>query len=232
MNYEIVESDVANSAMVYHGARVKESILDENSVVGNFSRVDYSKLKLYARVDRNNHLYYATLGCHSYTGMNGVLMHTTIGNFCSISWNVSIGGANHDYERVTQHSFLYNTQDKIRPDDCDIAYDRFTEKTLVGNDVWIASGAVITRGVTIGDGAIIGSNAVVTKDVPPYAIVGGVPARVIKYRFSPEVITILLRLKWWNWDIEDIKKHYSMLSEKPKIEVLKKILGEMKDDTI
>jgi len=222
LNYKIIESRVSDSSMIYQGARVKESILDENSVVGNFSRVDYSELKSYARVDRNNHLYYATLGKYSYTGINSVLMHTGIGNFCSISWNVSIGGANHDYTRITQHSFLYNTHDKIRPSSSPIAYDRFDEETFVGNDVWIASNAVITRGIMVGDGAVIGANSVVTKDVPPYAIVGGVPAKVIKYRFPPDIIAILLKLKWWNWDIEDIKKHYSLLSEKPKIEELKK----------
>jgi len=226
LNYEIIESRISDSSMIYQGARVKSSTLDKSSVVGNFSRVDYSELKSYARVDRNNHLYYTTLGKHSYTGMNSVLMHTRIGNFSSISWNVSLGGANHDYKRMTQHSFLYNIHDKIRPSGCAIAYDRFEEETLIGNDVWIASGAVITRGVTVGDGAVIGANAVVTTDIPPYAIVGGVPAKVIKYRFPPDTIASLLKLKWWNWDIEDIKKHYHLLSKEPKNEELKKILGE------
>jgi len=77
-------------------------------------------------------------------------------------------------------------------------------KTNIGNDVWIGAQAVIKAGVTIGDGAVIGGNSLVTKDVPPYAIVGGTPAKVIKYRFPEPIINALLELKWWEFDIEEI----------------------------
>ena len=75
----------------------------------------------------------------------------------------------------------------------------------IGNDVWIGRNAVIKDGVTVGDGAIIGTSAVVTKDVPPYAIVVGVPARIIRYRFSPEIIEALLELRWWDLPLEKIQ---------------------------
>ena len=78
---------------------------------------------------------------------------------------------------------------------------------VIGNDVWIGESARIMAGVHIGDGAVIAAGAVVTKDVAPYAIVGGVPAKVIKYRFSPEQIEELLKIEWWNWDEEKIRKH-------------------------
>ena len=78
---------------------------------------------------------------------------------------------------------------------------------VIGNDVWIGYEAVIMSGVTIGDGAIIGTRAVVTKDVPPYAIVGGSPARVLKKRFSDDIIDKLLKIKWWNWPVEKITRN-------------------------
>lgn len=84
---------------------------------------------------------------------------------------------------------------------------------MIGNDVWIGYEAVIMPGVHIGDGAIIGTRAVVTKDVPPYAIMGGVPARIIKYRFDDPAIQMLLKIKWWDWDIQKVKTNLSIIRQ-------------------
>ncbi|MEF1248680.1 hypothetical protein [Vibrio owensii] len=221
-------SSIPDSCVVYQGARVKESQLGERCSVGNFSRVDYSALGDFVRVDRNNQIYSSKLGRYSYTGMGTVIMCAEVGAFCSVSWNVSIGGAEHDYTRMTQHSFLYNEHDGIRPNGVVCPYERFEKKVVLGSDVWIATGAVITRGVTIGHGAVVAANAVVTKDVPPYAIVVGSPARIIKYRFSKEVIELLLNIEWWNWPIETIKENYSLLSEKPTVHSLECLLEKVK----
>lgn len=214
-SFEIIDSKIDESANIYEGARVKSSTLQENTIVGNFSRVDYCTLERNCRIDRNNHLFHVSIGRYSYTGMNTVIMHTSIGNFCSISWNVSIGGANHNYNNTAQHSFIYNHYDQLRPNNKDIPYDRFTEPLKIGHDVWIAAGAIITRGVTIGNGAVIGANAVVTKDVPDYAIVTGVPGKVIKYRFEKKIIDRLNEIKWWYWSEEKIKNNFEFLSSKP-----------------
>ena len=92
---------------------------------------------------------------------------------------------------------------------------------MIGNDVWIGYETVILSGVTIGDGAIIGSRAVVTKDVPPYTIVGGVPAKTIRKRFSDDDIEALQKMKWWDWPIEQIQAHISEI-QTGKVEELKK----------
>ena len=223
MDYQLIDSVVHQSAKIYQGARIQKSTLKRNTVVGNFSRIDFSNLAEFCRVDRNNHLFHTTMKKRSYTGIGTVILHADIGAFCSISWNVSIGGANHDYSRMTQHSFLYNPYDEFRPNNEPIPYDRFKNSVQVGNDVWIAAGAIITRGVKIGDGAVIGANAVVTKDVPPYAIVGGVPAKVIKYRFPSDVIHRLLEIKWWDWSDEKIKTNFHLLADQPTLDKLKDI---------
>ena len=217
-------SSISDKAKIYMLSRIKESTLHDNVSVGDFSRVDFSTLFESVRVDRNNHIFQSLLSRYTYTGMSTVIMHASIGSFTSISWNVSIGGAEHDYSRMTQHSFLYNKVDNIRPNSTSIPYDRFEKPLSVGNDVWIAAGAVINRGVKVGDGAVIGANSVVTKDVPPYAIVAGSPAKVLKYRFQQEVIDILLKIKWWDWPVEKIKENYIVLSQAPTVEKLKAFL--------
>ena len=91
-------------------------------------------------------------------------------------------------------------------------FDSFLGETIIGNDVWIGKDVNIMGGVTIGDGAIIGTGAVITKDVPPYAVVAGVPAKILKYRFDEEAIAAFLRIKWWNWSEELIEKRFSDVS--------------------
>lgn len=135
-----------------------------------------------------------------------------IGRFCSIATDVQfILGGQHHYEWITQYGF----SDKVLKDFKNIkSYkDKTTGDIIIGNDVWIGRNAVILSGVTIGDGAVIGTNSLVTHSVPPYCIVGGVPAKLIKKRFSEEEISKLIELDIWNWPLEKIKdKMPEMLS--------------------
>lgn len=218
----IINSSVHPAGSVYKGARVRESEVESGASVGDMAMVDESLLARKARVNRYNHIYKSKIGACTYTGMNTVVMEAEIGAYSAISWNVSIGGADHDYQRVAQHSLLYSDFYGF----CEQpAYDRFGSKVHVGSDVWIAAGAVVTRGVTIGDGAVIGANSVVTKDVPPYAVVVGAPAKIIKYRFSDEVVQRLLELRWWLWDDDRIRKNFEWLSTKPTIEAIDRLVA-------
>jgi len=120
---------------------------------------------------------------------------TKIGKFCSFGSGVMIISTNHDPNKITTHPFLFKPYLGIVKEDF-----RKANNIDIGNDVWIGHNAIILPSVSkIGHGAIIGAGAVVTKDVPPYAIVVGVPARVIKYRFDQKTINNLLETKWWNW---------------------------------
>ena len=121
--------------------------------------------------------------------------NTSIGSFCSIAGNAAIGPSQHPLNFLSTHPFQYLGHDKLQPEHkADFVFAR----PVAGANV------VIMDGLTIGDGAVIGANAVVTRDVPPYAIVGGIPARIIRYRFEPEIIEKLLALQWWNLPDEQI----------------------------
>lgn len=157
----------------------------------------YGKVELYGKVGKH------TYGVNDKTIYSSNLIDA-IGSFCSINEHAKIGMGNHAYDIVTTFplrkivSHDYNHNKKVNG------------KIKIGNDVWIGANAIILPRVTIGDGAIIGAGAVVTKDIPPYAIVGGVPAKIIKYRFESSIIEALLKIKWWNWDDEKIKENLDL----------------------
>ena len=134
-----------------------------------------------------------------------------LGKYCSISWNVSIGGANHDYHKVSTQPFCFKP--KFGFTEIEGEYSSFEDSLTIGNDVWIGSGSTILRGVTVGDGAVIGASSVVTEDVPAYSIVVGNPGKIIKYRFSMDIIWVLKSISWWNWAPSFIRDNISFFRE-------------------
>lgn len=145
-----------------------------------------------------------TVGFGTYCGYNVVVGddRTTIGKFCSIAANVIIGAGEHPLNYLSTSPFFYNEALGFAKGACEI----YLKPVHVGNDVWIYDNVFIKGGVTIGDGAVLAAGAVVTKDVPPYAVVAGVPAKVLKYRFAPDVVQRLLASKWWDLPDETIKR--------------------------
>ena len=157
---------------------------------------------------------HVTVGRHSY-GINRetALYATTdapltIGAFCSIATGVKIlCEGQHGTDRAT----TFPIESRLLKKPASRPNGGKKRGVNIGNDVWIGYDAVVLPGVTIGDGAVVGANAVVTKDVPPYAIVAGVPAKVLRYRFQPEVIASLLAVRWWDWDDDEIKAEADIL---------------------
>lgn len=147
------------------------------------------------------------IGRYSSIGRKSVITDAVIGNYTVIARNVDIGLGVHPTNRLSCHSIFYkNVPWPAHPEWVKEIDFEETKISHIGNDVWIGAKATIMDGVTIGDGAIVAACAVVTKDVPPFAIVGGCPAKIIKYRFSPDIIERLLEVKWWNLDDAEITK--------------------------
>lgn len=190
-----------------------------------FARIDNTTLlEGNISIGRNTILLRSSVGQYSYLGNNCVFTNTTIGRFCSISSNVEVITGTHPssiFGSTHPSFFAVNTPNgKGFVDDNIFKEHKLTDsgRSLeIGNDVWIGAHVKILEGIKIGDGAIVAAGSVVTKDVEPYTIVGGVPAKVIRYRFDESVIKSLCVMKWWNWPIEKIKAKATLFNDVNKL---------------
>lgn len=152
-----------------------------------------------------------TYGAYSYAQKSAAIFNTDIGNFCSIGHCAVIGPFEHPLDNLSTHPFTFGGTKMFMNDDFYPSIKGYEPtgrervRTLIGSDVWIGANAVVLRGARIGHGAVVAAGAVVKGDVPPYAIVGGVPAKIIRYRFAPEVIERLLSSAWWEFALERSK---------------------------
>ncbi len=185
----------------YQTIYLKNAVQDPNIEVGDFTI--YNDFVHDPRdFQRNNVLYHYPI--------NGDRL--TIGRFCSIACGTRflMNSANHAMGSLSTYVFPIFYEEWDHGMNVTTAWDH-RGNIVVGNDVWIGYEAVILSGVTIGDGAIVAARSVVTKDVPPYTIVGGAPARPIRLRFGQEVIDTLLELRWWDWPLEKLAKSLSSI---------------------
>ena len=166
--YSVKSPEVSIKASIGYGVEIlKQTSIDSNSRIGNCS----------------------------FIGKNCNISKSSIGNYCSIANNVSIGMGEHDIHKISTSAIFL-----------DDPYSDFTKhECIIEHDVWIGTESVILRGVTVSTGAVIGANSVVTKDIPPYAVAVGSPARVIKYRFDNEKIERILKSKWWEKEPQEAK---------------------------
>lgn len=193
----------------------------KNIILENNTEINNSKFSKYNRICRNTKFNNSSIDLFSYVGWNSILNNVEIGKFTSIAPFTEVIYGSHPLEFISTHPVFYSTRKQSGISFTDeqlfeeFNYVKGTSKSLIiGNDVWIGYGVKIIEGISIGDGAIILSGAVVTKDVKPYSIVGGVPAKFIKFRFNIEEIAKLEKMKWWDKDINWLKENHKLFINK------------------
>lgn len=170
------------------------------------------------KIGAHNYLNNVQIGLFSNMGDSNQLAHTKIGRFCSIGSNVRLICSDHPLGTVSTHHIFYNSSEHKESFNKEYQFeDRIVRNDglslVIGNDVWIGDQVIIKGGICIGDGAVVGMGAVVTKDVPPFAIVAGNPANIIRYRFATSVVERLLKTEWWNWSVEQIKEKAALFRD-------------------
>lgn len=177
-----------------------------------------SKFEGANKIDKNS-FFRGNIGYGSYIGPD-CLLNANIGRFTSIAPYVRNNNGIHPYTfpYATTCPMFFSTQKQNGKTFADkMIFDEFAAFVEIGNDCWIGENAFLVGGTKIGDGAVVLARAVVTKDVPPYAIVGGVPAKILKYRYDEDTINFLLEFKWWNRDLSWLKKNWKLLSDIEKL---------------
>ena len=222
--------DVLNNIRVNNPTCTIEDCFLDDVILGRQTRisegasVNRSRLGNYVTVLHGVSLHDADIGDFSYVSFHSRLINTNVGKFCSIGPHIQIGLAPHPskvfvstypafYSNSNSGSALQLRDDKI--------FDDSVPATKLGHDVWIGTNVIISGGISIGTGAIVAAGAVVVKDVPPYAVAGGNPATIIRYRFSEAEIDTLLKSGWWDWPIDKIKNNVDGFSN---IERFKELL--------
>lgn len=218
---KIINSKISHESKIYSNVEIKDSILTGKSSAGDYSIIRECLLET-AEIGRYSKIINSKIGKSTYVGTNCFIAYTTIGKYCSLAWNISIGGVDHSYHRLLMtplHRIIPVSEEQ---------YEDFRKELIIGNDVWIGANSVIKRGVHIGDGAIIGAGSVVTHNVEPYSIVCGNPAKLLKYRFSKEIIEKLLQIKIWDYsDSVLVKIPKSYYTQNLTIELLNDLEKEI-----
>jgi chloramphenicol O-acetyltransferase type B len=201
---ELHRLGINGSRDILNSKRFKGVIIDNCVCID-----EQSKIASNVHILENCVINHSSINSYTYIGKNCILQHATIGRFCSIGSNVSIGLGSHPIEYFSTSPLFYRKKNplNIKLIQHDLDFKEY-KPIKIGHDVWIGTKALIMDGVVIGNGAIIAANSVVTKNVPPYSIVGGSPAKIIRYRFDEAKITNLLHSNWWNLGLNDIKNNF------------------------
>jgi phosphonate metabolism protein (transferase hexapeptide repeat family) len=162
----------------------------------------------FVEIGRGSRIAYSTFGDYSYCDRYADIANAEIGKFSNIASFVRIGATDHPLDRASLHHFMYRSSDYWEDADHDADWfaRRRSRRAHIGHDTWIGHNAQIKPEVTIGHGAVVASGAIVTKDVPPYMIVAGVPAKPIRTRISPALADQMIALGWWDWSHEAIRE--------------------------
>ena len=219
-----------DSVKIYRDARVRNCIIHENVIIGDFALIDDCIFENNVMIQRRDFISGTYIGRYSNIGLDTKIRMAEIGQFTSISWNCSIGGPNHKYNNVSTCILDRNNKNfclkDVRSGKKIIVHSPSyiaDSKCIIGNDVWIGANAQILRNVKVGDGAVVAAGAIVTKDVEPYTIVAGVPAKVIKYRFTKDVIEKMMQIKWWNLPEEVIHDNLKLFNTELSDSVIRRL---------
>lgn len=211
----IIESNLKGTITVREKSKIINSNINGHFIIGSNTKISDAKLLGNVQIGSHSKVVdgvllegHISIGNNSSvngpnTDMKAVINKISIGNFCSIARNVTFQEYNHDFTRLTSYFVHRNLENKPMKEDVISKGD-----IIVEHDVWIGTHCVILSGVTIGTGAVIAANTVVTSNIPPYAIVAGSPAKIIKYRFDENIISDLLQSKWWEKDKDEVLKMY------------------------
>lgn len=180
--------------------------LDERSVIGS-----------YCVLFRNVTVINSVIGDHTYVQENSIVNESEVGKYCSLAMGVSVGLPQHSIIGVSSHPAFYLRNTPLAKTYSDQDMVVVSKKTFIGPDVWIGQNAIIMNGLQVGIGAVIGAGAVVTHDVPAYAVVGGVPAKIIKYRFDEKIRNDLQESNWWNMPEKWMDDNYRLFHDPLKL---------------
>jgi chloramphenicol O-acetyltransferase type B len=192
----VVNAQLGDVVTIERDTAVFDSTLQANSLVSHHCAI----------TDVN-------LGSYSYIAEQAIIAYATIGRFCSIGPAMICGYGSHPLDFVSTSPVFYSTRKQCGVTFADQDEFQESERTVIGNDVWIGARVFVRDGVRIGNGAIVAAGAVVVDDVADYSVVGGVPAKIIRHRFSDPVIKELLEIAWWNWSEPDLRAARSMIAQ-------------------
>ncbi len=202
---------------------------DNNIIKDSLSTEESIQLGKAHNFHGNNKVHNSTIGQNSYVSYNSIIYHTEIGDYCSIGPNVVSGYGDHPLNMISTSPNIYLNDLLFEPNEKEEILTNHFKKVIIKNDVWIGANVYIKKGVEIGTGAIIGAGSVVLNNVGDYEIVAGVPARLIKSRFSDEVVKLLIKIKWWNLDFNILREHKQALFSPNEIN-LKELLNKLEND--
>lgn len=205
---------IKNPLTIFFAKLIKSKFLEYKNKskflkIGYMSNISKCSFGMYNTIYSNVNLNEVSLDDFTYIAKNTKISKAVIGKFCSIGPDCKIGlGMHPTRDFVSTHPIFFSTLKQAQISFPDKNYFEEFSGIEIGNDVWLGSNVIVTDGVKIDDGVIVAAGSVVTKNIPAYAIVGGIPAKIIRYRFEEEEIKKLLQIKWWNMDVKYLETNF------------------------